>query len=69
MEIQKLTVNDFEPAMALSEYAFQVVMSDEQKEKRRSQFSSQDIWGVYEEGQLGATSHYSFSNLYSWQIV
>ncbi|WP_340028283.1 GNAT family N-acetyltransferase [Paenibacillus sp. FSL H7-0940] len=57
MEIQKLTVDDFEPAMALSEYAFQVVMSEEQKEKRRSQFSSQDIWGVYEDGQLGAKLH------------
>ncbi|WP_440113271.1 GNAT family N-acetyltransferase [Paenibacillus sp. QZ-Y1] len=57
MEIQKLTVDDFEPAMALSEYAFQVVVSEEQKEKRRSQFASQDIWGVYEEGQLGAKLH------------
>ncbi|WFR64381.1 GNAT family N-acetyltransferase [Paenibacillus amylolyticus] len=57
MEIQKLTVDDFEPAMALSEYAFQVIMSEEQKEKRRSQFSSQDIWGVYEDGQLGAKLH------------
>ncbi|MEC0126883.1 GNAT family N-acetyltransferase [Paenibacillus pabuli] len=57
MEIQKLTVDDFEQAMALSEYAFQVVMSEEQTEKRRSQFASQDIWGVYEEGQLGAKLH------------
>ncbi|MFB8378351.1 GNAT family N-acetyltransferase [Paenibacillus taichungensis] len=57
MEIQKLTVDDFEPAMALSEYAFQVVMSEEQTEKRRSQFDSQDIWGVFEEGQLGAKLH------------
>lgn len=46
MEIQKLTVDDFEPAMALSEYAFQVVMSEEQKKNGGVNFRHR-IYGVY----------------------
>lgn len=57
MDIRKLTTDDYEDSIALSQYAFQYVLTEEKKEKRRSQFNAQDTWGVYEGGQLGAKLH------------
>nr|WP_154896985.1 GNAT family N-acetyltransferase [Paenibacillus xylanexedens] len=57
MEIRKLTAEDFESSIALSQYAFQYVLSEERKERQRLRFASQDIWGVYEEAELGAKLH------------
>lgn len=54
MDIRKLTADDFEDSIALFQYAFQYVLTEERKEQIRSQFGAQDTWGIFEEGQLGA---------------
>lgn len=54
MDIRKLTTDDFEACMTLSEYAFQFVLNEEQLEKRREEFASHNVLGVYEDGQVGA---------------
>ncbi|PYY30610.1 GNAT family N-acetyltransferase [Paenibacillus illinoisensis] len=54
MDIRKLTTDDFEACMTLSEYAFQFVLNEEQLEKRREEFASHNVLGVYENGQVGA---------------
>lgn len=54
MDIRKLTTDDFEACMTLSEYAFQFVLNEEQIEKRREEFASHNVLGVYEDGQVGA---------------
>ncbi|MCG7386612.1 GNAT family N-acetyltransferase [Paenibacillus sp. ACRRY] len=54
MDIRKLTMDDFEACMTLSEYAFQFVLNEEQIEKRREEFASHNVLGVYEDGQVGA---------------
>ncbi|WP_307221311.1 GNAT family N-acetyltransferase [Paenibacillus tundrae] len=57
MEFRKLTADAFEECMALSEYAFQFVMKEEQREKRQKQFEKHNVWGVYDDGSLGAKLH------------
>ncbi|WJH27552.1 GNAT family N-acetyltransferase [Paenibacillus sp. CC-CFT742] len=57
MDIRKLTTDDFEACMTLSEYAFQFVLNEEQVEKRRKEFNSHNVLGVYEDGQVGAKLH------------
>lgn len=54
MEIRKLTMEDYEACMALSEYAFQFKLTEEQIEMRREEFAKQNVLGVYADGQVGA---------------
>lgn len=54
MELRKLTADDYEACMALSEYAFQFTLSEEQLEKRRQEFATHNVLGVYADGQVGA---------------
>ncbi|MGQ8875732.1 GNAT family N-acetyltransferase [Paenibacillus sp. TSA_86.1] len=54
MELRKLTAEDYEACMALSEYAFQFTMTEDQLERRREEFSKHNVLGVYADGQVGA---------------
>jgi len=54
MELRKLTMDDYEACMALSEYAFQFTMTEDQLEKRRQEFAKHNVLGVYADGQVGA---------------
>lgn len=54
MELRKLTTDDYEACMALSEYAFQFTMTEEQLERRRQEFAAHNVLGVYADGQVGA---------------
>jgi predicted acetyltransferase len=52
LEIRKLTEQEYDECLALSEYAFQYQLSDEDKEKRKLLLKKQEIWGEFEDGTL-----------------
>ncbi|MEK3825511.1 MULTISPECIES: GNAT family N-acetyltransferase [Paenibacillus] len=54
MELRKLTIDDYEACMALSEYAFQFKLTEDQLERRRQEFAKHNVLGVYADGQVGA---------------
>ncbi|MRN57148.1 GNAT family N-acetyltransferase [Paenibacillus monticola] len=54
MEIRQLNSEEFEISLSLSEYAFQYKVSGEDKTKAKSRFKPERVWGVFEDGILGA---------------
>lgn len=54
MEIRQLNSEEFETSLSLSEYAFQYKLTGEDKVKAKSRFKPERVWGIFEEGILGA---------------
>lgn len=54
MEIRQLHLEEFEPGLTLSEYAFQYKLSDEDRIKNKQKFRPERVWGIFEEGKLNA---------------
>lgn len=57
MKIIKLEENDFRDALALSEYAFQYKVSEEDMEERLKRFEQHHILGIFDKEQLAAKLH------------
>ncbi|MEK3889971.1 GNAT family N-acetyltransferase [Bacillus sp. FSL K6-3431] len=56
-ELKRLGEGDYEEAVALSQFAFQYKLSDEEREKKVEEFRNQVIWGHIVEGKLAAKLH------------
>ncbi|MCL6605862.1 MAG: GNAT family N-acetyltransferase [Paenibacillus sp.] len=54
MEIRQLLHNEFEASINLSEYAFQYTLSDKARERAQKRFKPERVWGIFDEGVLGA---------------
>ncbi|WP_153462989.1 MULTISPECIES: enhanced intracellular survival protein Eis [Sediminibacillus] len=56
-EIQRLTENDFPEVFALSQFAFQFKLSDEERQKKIEETKHHKIWGWMEQGRLAGKLH------------
>lgn len=56
-KIQKLNEDYFDDVYALSEFAFQYKLTDEEKRKKRKETQRHSIWGWIEDGELAAKVH------------
>ncbi|WP_310830405.1 GNAT family N-acetyltransferase [Paenibacillus pedocola] len=54
MEIRQLQVEEFEPSLTLSEYAFKYTVSGEDRLKQEQKFKPERVWGIFEDGKLSA---------------
>lgn len=54
LEIRQLNSEEFETSVSLSEYAFQYKLTGEDKVKAKSRFHPERVWGIFEDGILGA---------------
>ncbi|KOP68657.1 acetyltransferase [Bacillus sp. FJAT-18019] len=54
MELRKLRSDEFEISTKLSEYAFQVSLSQEQRESRKKHFKPEQNWGIFDGDDLQA---------------
>ncbi|MHA6534169.1 GNAT family N-acetyltransferase [Paenibacillus sp. BAC0078] len=54
MEIRQLRSEEFEASLSLSEYAFQYKVSGEARAEARMKFKPERVWGIFEDGALGA---------------
>ncbi|KWX78873.1 GNAT family N-acetyltransferase [Paenibacillus jilunlii] len=54
MEIRQLHSEEFEAGLSLSEYAFKYKVADEDRAEARQKFRHERVWGVFEDGVLGA---------------
>ncbi|GFN33378.1 GNAT family N-acetyltransferase [Paenibacillus xylaniclasticus] len=54
MEIRNLTSEHFEESMNLSQFAFQIELTEEEREARRPQFKPDERWGAFEGEKLMA---------------
>ncbi|QQZ62127.1 GNAT family N-acetyltransferase [Paenibacillus sonchi] len=54
MEIRQLHSEEFEASLSLSEYAFKYKVADEDRAEARQKFRPERVWGVFEDGTLGA---------------
>lgn len=54
MEIRQLHANEFEDSLHLSQYAFQYKLSEQDRERARNRFRPERVWGIYDQGELGA---------------
>lgn len=54
MEIRQLQANEFEAGLSLSEYAFQYKVSAEDRVEQEHKFKPERVWGIFEDGELGA---------------
>lgn len=54
MEIRQLMPEEFESALRLSEYAFQFRLEGDDRVRAREDFKPEQIWGIFEEGELSA---------------
>ncbi|MEC0171103.1 GNAT family N-acetyltransferase [Paenibacillus graminis] len=54
MEIRQLHSEEFEAALSLSEYAFKYKVAGEDRVEARQKFRPERVWGVFEDGVLGA---------------
>jgi predicted acetyltransferase len=52
--IRQLKAEDFEQNIALSEYAFQYELSEQEKQIRKEQFRPEEVWGVFAGDRLAA---------------
>ncbi|MBM6616847.1 GNAT family N-acetyltransferase [Bacillus suaedaesalsae] len=56
-EIKKITLDEFDKSLELSQYAFQYSLSEESKQKRRESFHLHDVWGEFEGDTLTSKLH------------
>lgn len=56
-EIKKITLDEFDISLDLSQYAFQYSLSEESKQKRRDNFHLHDVWGEFEGDTLTSKLH------------
>ncbi|KAB8127737.1 GNAT family N-acetyltransferase [Gracilibacillus oryzae] len=56
-KIKLLTNEDYKDVFALSQFAFQYSLTDEQLRKKEEEASRHNIWGWIEDGQLAAKVH------------
>jgi predicted acetyltransferase len=56
-EIRQITPGEVKDALALSEFAFQVELTQEQREQRIAQTKPEQVWGCFYEGRLAAKLH------------
>lgn len=54
MEIRQLHLEEFEPSLTLSEYAFKYTLSGEDRLKHEQKFKPERIWGIFDDGKLSA---------------
>ncbi|UQZ33756.1 GNAT family N-acetyltransferase [Paenibacillus sp. PK3_47] len=54
MEIRQLQADEFEAGLRLSEYAFQYKVSAEDRVEKKKKFKPERVWGIFEDGELGA---------------
>lgn len=54
MEIRQLQAEEFETSLSLSEYAFQYKVSDADRAEQKLKFKPERVWGIFENGELGA---------------
>ncbi|MDO3413391.1 GNAT family N-acetyltransferase [Saccharibacillus sp. CPCC 101409] len=54
MEIRRITEQEFESSLELSQYAFLYKIGEREKELRRLNFADEPVWGVFEENELCA---------------
>ncbi|KAA0546109.1 GNAT family N-acetyltransferase [Bacillus sp. BGMRC 2118] len=56
-EIKKITLDEFDKSLELSQYAFQYSLSEESKQKRRESFHLHDVWGEFKGDILTSKLH------------
>lgn len=54
MELRQLRSDEYEISTKLSEYAFQVSLSEEQRESRKKHFKPEQTWGIFDGDDLQA---------------
>lgn len=54
MDIRQLRSEEFETSLSLSEYAFQYKVSGEARDQARMKFKPERVWGIVEDGMIGA---------------